>query len=98
MPDISNEELQKTANIYWASDRHLRKSAEILGISSSTMHNRLDLIHKRGIKPRVRASVGKETKEVKPEVIKVLWFTDAHNQPDMPLDRFLWLAACDEND
>lgn len=93
MPSISDEELQKTANIYWASDRHLRKSAEILGISSSTMHNRLDLIHKREIKPRVRASAGKSPELEEVSKIRVLWFTDAHNQPDMPLDRFLWLAA-----
>lgn len=93
MPSISDEELQKTANIYWAAEKNLTRSAEILGIALSTMHNRLELINKRGIKPRVRASAGKETKETKPDVIKVLWFTDAHNQPDMPLDRFSWLAA-----
>lgn len=33
------------------------------------------------------------------DTIRVLYFTDAHNQPDMPIDRFKWLASlCNELD
>lgn len=71
----------------------MKKTAEILGLAYSTVNHRLHTADKRGIKPRVRVSGGKKQEEAQPEKIRVVWFTDAHNQPDMPLDRFLWLAA-----
>jgi len=90
---LPDDVLQKTANIFWACGQNIRETSRIMGLSPSTVHERIQNIEKRGIKPRVRVSGGKDNPETVPERHTVVWFTDAHNQPEMPLDRFLWLAA-----
>ena len=91
--NVSDDELQKTANIFWASGQNQGETAKIMGIARSTLQHRLGVIEKRGIKPRVRVSGAKRDEAPPTRVAKVVWFTDAHNQPGMPLDRFYWLAA-----
>lgn len=93
MTSITDAELQETANVYWACGQSIKETAKTLKIAFSTAHHRMQLIEKRGIKPRIRVSGAKKDAAPAPRIAKVVWFTDAHNQPGMATDRFKWLAA-----
>lgn len=90
-PPISDEEIQYTVNIFHANNYNQREAAKAMVLARHTLQNRLRIAEERGIKPRIKM---KSSKSVAPEnVTKVVWFTDAHNQPGMSLERFEWLSS-----
>lgn len=88
--DLTDEILQHTANVYHACGYNQVQAAKQLLIARNTLQHRLDIAEKKGVKPRVRVKPKKDEPEA--PVIKVVWFTDSHNQPGMDTERFEWLA------
>ncbi len=90
---ISDDVIQHTVNVYHACGYNQRDASEELNIARQTLQNRIRIAEERKIKPRIRVSSGVIAKHAEPEIKKIVWFTDAHNQPGMSTERFEWLAA-----
>lgn len=61
----------------------MRKAARILGIPWGTFHERY---------AHERSKIKKKEKKKASKFTKIVYFTDAHNQPGVCHDRFVWLA------
>lgn len=61
-------------------------ASRALGLAKSTLQSRLKKEQESPILPP------KPPKSNKPTLYKIVYFTDAHNQPGLPIDRFIWLA------
>lgn len=90
---VPDDVLQHTVNVYHACNYVGREATRQLKIAHSTFLNRLKIAEERKIKPRVRVSSGAKERAAQERIAKVVWFTDAHNQPGLNTDRFKWLAA-----
>lgn len=88
---LPDEEIQKIVNLYYKT-KSQRSVAEALNIAQSTVSENLAYAESIGMKPRVRVASGQTPTTDTPPKIRVIWFTDAHNQPGMSLERFEWLA------
>jgi len=89
---VSDEAIQNTVNVLHACAYNQSEAATLLTLSRQALQNRIRIAEERGIKPRVRVSSGKPVEQASPPIVKVVWFTDAHNQPGMDTERFEWLA------
>jgi hypothetical protein len=92
MPKTPDDVIQETVNVYHATGYNQRETARQLGVARFVVQKRIKMAEECGIKPRVRVSGGKVAAEAAPRIAKVVWFTDAHNQPGMNTERFEWLA------
>lgn len=71
----------------------VNKAADALGIARTTFRDRLKKEHNsRETVRHEKLETPKLEAPSKSGMTRILYFTDAHNQPCLPLDRFKWLA------
>lgn len=71
------------------------KAASALGIAKSTFTDRLAKEVKKNSAQDKKLTLKNITEKIAPAsgaFTKIVYFTDAHNQPGLPKDRFFWLA------
>lgn len=93
-----NDELQNTVNAFYKSGQSPTAAAELLGVPRSTFSGRLKKALDMGFKPKIRVQAGREVEKkisrgMKERSLRGVYFTDAHNQPCLDLERFEWLAG-----
>ena len=92
MTPLTDATLQHTVNVFHANNYNQRDAAIAMVLSRSALQHRLKNAEERKIKPRVRVVAGALEKEAALNITRVVWFTDAHNQPGLNTERFEWLA------